>query len=82
MLLVNYLIKYVSGKEKHQLIDVAGTSIESDIRVATEDHAHEKITSCRLSMNKKLEASKSHMGREAFICAFCYTIILFVSRCI
>ena len=74
LLQVNYLIKYVSGKEEHQLVDVAGTRVESNIRVSTEDHAHEKITSCRKLVNKKLEASKSHMGREVGLMCICAVV--------
>ena len=65
---VSYLVKYVCGKEEHQLVDVAGTKDESEIRITTEEHAHEKITSCKRIVDKKLSASKSHLGREVSLC--------------
>jgi hypothetical protein len=77
---VSYLIKYVSGKEEHQLVDVSGTRVESEIKVITEDHAHEKITHCKNLLDNKLKVSKSHLGREVSLCeivwfnlGFCYT---------
>ena len=77
---VSYFVKYVLGKEEHQLVDVAGTKEETEIRVTTEDHAHEKISGCKNVLMKKLEASKSHLGREVslsevvwFVLGFPYT---------
>ena len=61
---VSYLIKYVTGKEEHQLVDVTGTKDKSEIRLTTDAHAHEKITSCRRATEKKINSSKSCMGRE------------------
>jgi len=46
---VSYLVKYISGKEEHQLVDVAGTKEVTEVKVTTEDHAHEKITSYHIA---------------------------------
>ena len=61
---VSYLIKYACGKEEHQLVDVTGTKNQSEIRLTTEEHGHEKITSCRRNLEKNINSSKSCMGRE------------------
>jgi len=44
---VSYLVKYVSGKEEHQLVDVAGSKTIDEVKVTPEDHAHEKISGCK-----------------------------------
>lgn len=44
---VSYLVKYISGKEERQLVDVAGTKEMTEVKATTEDH--EKITSNRMA---------------------------------
>lgn len=70
-------MKYISGKEEHQMVDVAGTRTPSEIQVTTEEHAHEKITSCKKLADKKLESSKSHLGREVSLCEVVWFILRF-----
>ena len=60
---VSYLVKYVAGKEEHQLVNVAGTAEITEVTITTEEHAHEKITNCgRLVATK--ERKNPHQGRE------------------
>jgi len=60
---VSYLVKYVSGKEEHQLVDVAGSKTVVEVKVTTEDHAHEKITGCKQIVDKKA-STHHHLARE------------------
>ena len=76
---VSYLVKYISGKEEHQLVDVTGTKEITEVRVTTEEHAHEKITSCNKIVSNK-EKTNPHLGREVslaevvwFVLGFPYT---------
>jgi len=76
---VAYLVKYVSGKEERNLVDVVGSKVIDEVRVTTEDHAHEKITSCRRIVEEK-ENIKEHSAREVrlaevvwFVMGFPYT---------
>lgn len=50
---VSYLVKYIAGKEEHQLVDVAGSKDITEVRVSTEEHAHEKITNCARILKQK-----------------------------
>ena len=45
---VSYLVKYISGKEEHQVVKVAATKDTTEVSLTTEGHAHEKITGCKL----------------------------------
>jgi hypothetical protein len=58
---VNYLVKYISGKEEHQVVNVAATKDMTEVGLTTEGHAHEKITGCNL-VNKTKEGANT--GRE------------------
>jgi hypothetical protein len=76
---VSYLVKYISGKEEHQLVDVSGTKEMTEVQVRTEEHGHEKITSCQKILEKK-EQKSAHHGREIclaevvwFVLGFPYT---------
>ena len=76
---VSYLVKYIGGHEEHRLVDVSGSKHISEVDVRTEDHAHEKISSCATKQAKK-EAAKPHLGREVslaeviwFVLGFRYT---------
>ena len=60
---VSYLVKYISGKEEHQLCDIASTREVTEVKATTEEHAHEKITGCRKIMEQK-EKQHPHMARE------------------
>ena len=60
---VNYLCKYIAGVEEHRLVEVTGTKDISEVKVTTEDHAHEKITGCKKILSQK-EEKKPHHGRE------------------
>ena len=51
---VSYLVKYIAGSEEHQLADETASMTMEDVSVGTEEHAHEKITSCRKVVEKKL----------------------------
>ena len=50
---VSYLVKYVAGKEEHQLVNVSGTPEITEVTVTTEQHAHEKITNCSRTVATK-----------------------------
>jgi len=63
---VSYLVKYISGKEEHQLVDVAGTKEITEVRTTTEEHGHEKITGCREVVEER-EKRNPHMAREICI---------------
>jgi hypothetical protein len=76
---VSYLVKYISGKEEHQLVDVAGSKQITDVTITTEEHAHEKISGCNKLLQAK-EKIKAHLGREMslaeivwFVLGFPYT---------
>lgn len=60
---VSYLVKYVGGEEEHQLVNLSGTRNIDTARVTTEEHGHQKITSCR-NIVKNNELKKQHLGRE------------------
>jgi hypothetical protein len=75
----SYLVKYISGKEEHQLVDVAGSKDIDEVKVTTEEHAHEKITTCR-KIGESKEKIRPHLGREMslaevvwFVLGFPYT---------
>jgi len=76
---VSYLVKYVAGKEEHQLVDVAGTKDVTEAKITTEEHGHEKITNCKKLLSAK-EKQSAHLGREIslaevvwFLLGFPYT---------
>jgi hypothetical protein len=76
---VSYLVKYISGKEEHQLVDVAGSKNITDVEVTTAEHAHEKISGCAKIVKAK-EKLKHHLRREIsppeivwFLLGFPYT---------
>jgi hypothetical protein len=60
---VSYLVKYISGKEEHQLVDVAASKDMTQVTLHTQPHAHEKITHCQQIMANKRQKS-STFGRE------------------
>jgi hypothetical protein len=63
---VSYLVKYISGKEEHQLVDVAASKDMTQVTLHTQPHAHEKITHCQqITANKRQKSST--FGREIFI---------------
>jgi hypothetical protein len=75
----SYLVKYIAGKEEHQLVDVSGSKDISEVRVTTEEHGHEKIAGCRKILEAR-EKLQPHLGREMslaevvwFILGFPYT---------
>jgi hypothetical protein len=60
---VSYLIKYICGKEEHQLVDVSGTKDMTEVNIVTADHRHEKITGCNKLSRRKQTANRND-GRE------------------
>jgi len=60
---VSYLVKYISGKEEHQLVDVSGTRELTELKSRTKDPAHEKITGCRKTVEEK-QKQKVNLARE------------------
>ena len=76
---VSYLVSYLSGKEERRLVDIVPTKDINDIKTVTEEHAHEKIASCRRIVEEK-EKKNPHLGREIslaevvwFVLGFKYT---------
>jgi Helitron helicase-like domain at N-terminus/PIF1-like helicase len=59
----SYLVKYISGKEEHQLADVKASKTITEVTMNTQPHAHEKITGCQKLMSRKMKAG-SQMARE------------------
>ena len=75
----SYLVAYISGADEHRLVSVCGSKNIKEIQIRTEEHAHEKIASCRKIVKEK-EAKNPHLGREVslaevvwFVLGFQYT---------
>jgi hypothetical protein len=60
---VSYLVKYISGKEEHQLVDVNPSKNINEVKATTQSHAHEKISGCRKLVEDK-ENKRGQLGRE------------------
>jgi hypothetical protein len=60
---VSYQLKYIGGKEEHQLVDVAGSKVITEVNITTEEHQHEKITNCA-QIAKHKEKKNAHLSRE------------------
>ena len=72
-------MKYIAGKEEHQLVDIAGSKDITSLSVNTSEHAHEKINQPNRILHEK-ETKNPHHGREIslaevvwFILGFPYT---------
>ena len=85
----SYLLSYISGSDEHRLLSVSGSKNIKEVLIRTEEHAHEKIASCRKIVKEK-EAKNPHLGREVslaevvwFVLGFQYTYCTanFVSVC-
>jgi hypothetical protein len=48
--MVSYLVKYISGKEEHQVTDLKASKNITEVTMNTQPHAHEKITGCQKIM--------------------------------
>jgi len=73
---VSYLVKYITGKEEHQLVNVAGTKNINELKVTTEEHAHEKITSCKRLQALK-EKTNRQLGREISLAEVVWFVLEF-----
>jgi hypothetical protein len=51
---VSYLVKYITGKEEHQLVDATPPHVVTDVKLDTQPQAHEKITGCRKLLANKI----------------------------
>lgn len=60
---VSYLVKYISGKEEHQLVDVAASEDITQVKLQTQPHAHEKIAHFQQILATK-QRRKSTFGHE------------------
>ena len=59
----SYLVSYISGSDEHQLLSISGSKNIKEVLIRTEEHAHEKIASCRKIVKEK-EAKNPHLGRK------------------